>query len=120
MVQDRSRGDLHAGDHVPAAGPELRAALAEAHEHVLLTVIVNGPAPAPVGIVTARQLLVGATAAAQPGYDAVFQDPDGVTAARYGLPNGGRIMVRPDGYVAAFAPLDEDEPLHGYQALLQA
>lgn len=54
------------------------------------------------------------------GYDGVFPDPDGLAAARYGLPNGGRIMVRPDGYVAAIAPLHDDAPLHRYQTLLQA
>ncbi|MEU9044713.1 MULTISPECIES: FAD-dependent monooxygenase [unclassified Kitasatospora] len=120
VVRGRGGGELHAGDHLPAAGPELRAALAEAHEHVLLTVAVNGSAPAPVSGVTVRQLLVGAADTAAMGYDAVFQDPDGPTADRYGLPNGGRIMVRPDGYVAAVAPLDDDAPLHAYQALLQA
>ncbi|WP_078911624.1 FAD-dependent monooxygenase [Streptomyces sp. NRRL WC-3742] len=120
VVQGRGDGKLHAGDHLPAAGPELRAALAAVHDHVLLTVAANGTAPAPLPGTTARQLLVGAAATAPTGYDAVFQDPDGLAAARYGLPNGGRIMVRPDGYVAAIAPLDENTPLHKYQALLQA
>ncbi|MGF1425804.1 FAD-dependent monooxygenase [Kitasatospora sp. LaBMicrA B282] len=120
VVQSRGRGELHAGDHLPVAGPELRAALAGTHEHVLLTVAVDGSAPMPVPDVTVRQLLVSALGTAPTGYDAVIQDPDGRTAARYGLPNGGRIMVRPDGYVAAIAPLDEDAPLYTYQALLQA
>ncbi|WP_344464768.1 FAD-dependent monooxygenase [Kitasatospora kazusensis] len=122
VVQGRGGGELHAGDHLSAAGPELRAALAGTHEHVLLTVAGSdsAAAPAPVADVTVRQLLVGAYDTAPTGYDAVFADPDGRTAARYGLPNGGRIMVRPDGYIAAIAPLDEDSPLHTYQALLQA
>ncbi|KPI14270.1 Pentachlorophenol monooxygenase [Actinobacteria bacterium OV450] len=120
VVRSRGSGELQAGDHLPAVGPELHAALAEAHEHVLLTVAVNGPAPAPVIGMTVRQLLVTAAAIAPAGYDAVFQDPYGQAAARYGLPHGGRIMVRPDGYVAAIARLDEDAPLRTYQALLQA
>ncbi|MGW2668057.1 FAD-dependent monooxygenase [Streptomyces sp. NPDC001272] len=120
VVRSRGGGDLHAGDHLPAAGgPELRAALAAAHEHVLLTVAADGSAPAPVDGVTARHLLIGAAATGRTGYDAAFPDPDSRAAARYGLPDGGRIMVRPDGYVAAIAPLDDDAPLRAYQALLR-
>ncbi|MFF4330455.1 hypothetical protein ACFYZT_28595 [Streptomyces sp. NPDC001591] len=86
---------------------------------MLLTVAANGPAPAPVDGVTARHLLIGAAATGQTGYDAAFPDPDGGAAARYGLPDGGRITARPDGYVAAIAPLDDDAPLRAYQALLR-
>ncbi|MFE9426083.1 FAD-dependent monooxygenase [Kitasatospora sp. NPDC006697] len=106
-------GEVRAGDHLPAAGEELRAELARACEHVLVTVGEAAPA---VGV-TARQILVGGTAE---GYDAVIEDAAGVAAARYGMPNGGRIMVRPDGYVGAIAPLEDDAPLHAYLELLKA
>jgi 2-polyprenyl-6-methoxyphenol hydroxylase-like FAD-dependent oxidoreductase len=122
VVQSRGSGDLHAGDHLPAAHPELRAALAATHEHVLLTVAgdTSAPAPAPVSGLAARQLLVTTADTTVPGYDAVFHDPAGTTATRYGLPHGGRIMVRPDGYIAAIASLDENAPIHAYQSLLRA
>jgi 2-polyprenyl-6-methoxyphenol hydroxylase-like FAD-dependent oxidoreductase len=119
VMPGRVGGDLHAGDQLPDAGPDLRAALVGERGHVLLTVAPKGTAAEPVAGIDARQVLVGTDAAAPSGYDTVVQDPDGHVAARYGLPHGGRIMVRPDGYVAASARLDEDAPLRAYQALLR-
>ncbi|MFE0462226.1 FAD-dependent monooxygenase [Kitasatospora sp. NPDC058965] len=107
------------GEHLRDAGPALRAALAGERDHVLLTVAPKGTAPQPVAGIPARQVLIGADDAAVTGYDAVLPDPDGHAATRYRLPHGGRLLVRPDGYLAAVAGLDEDGPLHAYQSLLR-
>ena len=49
-----------------------------------------------------------ATPVPVPGYDAVIEDPLAVAAVRYGLPHGGRVVVRPDGYIGLIAGLDDD------------
>ena len=41
------------------------------------------------------------------GYDAVITDPDGLVAKRYGLRDGGRVVVRPDGYIGAVTELGD-------------
>jgi hypothetical protein len=42
-----------------------------------------------------------------PGYAAVIADPGGTVASRYGLQQGGRVAIRPDGYIGLIAPLDD-------------
>lgn len=111
-----------------------RTALAAETGHVLLTVAAPD-APGPVaaeltgalGAVT-RQLLVAAGTTGIPaesgtgdgshGYAITIADPQGLVATRFGLPRGGRILVRPDGYVAALAGLTDDLSLHAYEAVL--
>jgi 2-polyprenyl-6-methoxyphenol hydroxylase-like FAD-dependent oxidoreductase len=114
-----------AGDHLPEAAPGLGAALARESGHVLLTIAPERAVPSAPAPGSIRQILVTAAdapaadgAAERDGYDAVIDDPDQAAATRYGLPHGGRIMVRPDGYVAAVAPLDDDAPLRAYGAML--
>jgi hypothetical protein len=50
------------------------------------------------------------------GYDAVIADPESQVAIRYGLHSGGRVAIRPDGYIGLVASLDEDAS--SYFALL--
>jgi hypothetical protein len=49
-------------------------------------------------------------------YDTVIADPDGVLADRLGLNNGGRLVVRPDGYVGAISTLDDTNAIADYFA----
>jgi hypothetical protein len=52
------------------------------------------------------------------GYDAVIADPDGLVATRYGLRDGGRVVVRPDGYIGAVVALDDTTGVADYFAQL--
>jgi hypothetical protein len=52
------------------------------------------------------------------GYDAVIADPDGLVAQRYGLRDGGRVVVRPDGYIGAIVDLDDQLGVADYFALI--
>ena len=50
------------------------------------------------------------------GYDAVIADPHGLVAKRYGLRDGGRVVVRPDGYIGAVTALDDQTGVADYFA----
>jgi hypothetical protein len=111
-----------AGDHAPfAAEPaELARQLAAAAArtgHLILSIAPDrlpaAPAQAPDGTV---QLLIAASQVPEPGYDAVIADPLARAAVRYGLPYGGRVVIRPDGYIGLIAGLDDD--CRGYFARL--
>ncbi|MEY9872572.1 2-polyprenyl-6-methoxyphenol hydroxylase-like FAD-dependent oxidoreductase [Streptacidiphilus sp. MAP12-33] len=119
VIPAPGRAQLTGGDHLPDAGPALRAALAREDGHVLLTVAAPG-GPLPTAAKSgARQILLSlAPEATAPGFDASVPDPDGHAAARFGLPRGGRVMVRPDGYVALVTSLDDEAPLRAYEELL--
>ena len=104
-------GKIRGGDHLPdVAGTELRRVLAAEPGHVLVTI---GEAPA-AELPGVRQVLVSSGGEAAPGYDVVVPDPDHRTATRFGM-TGGRVMVRPDGYVGAVAPAGDDAPLEEYR-----
>jgi hypothetical protein len=62
------------------------------------------------------QVLVTGDDTAVAGYDAVIADPKGVLADRLGLKNGGRVVVRPDGYIGAITPLSDTFALVEYFA----
>ncbi|MFC4033911.1 FAD-dependent monooxygenase [Streptomyces polygonati] len=123
VVGAAGRSPISGGDHLPVADPALRAVLAPEHGHVLLTLAPDGAVPAPhasrygFGV---RQILVSAAGAPVNGYDAVVADPGGATAARCGLPRGGRVMLRPDGYVGAVATFEDEGPLDAYGDLLSS
>jgi len=53
------------------------------------------------------------------GYDAVLADPDGLLAKRYGLRDGGRVVVRPDGYIGAVTELDDQTGIADYFAQIR-
>ncbi len=129
VVPGGLKSKLVPGDHLPDALPELRTALAAETSHVLVTVAapVAAELTGALGAVT-RQLLVAAgttgipaesgTAYGSHGYAITIADPQGLAVTRFGLARGGRILVRPDGYVAALASLTDDVSLHAYEAVL--
>ena len=53
------------------------------------------------------QVLVTADGAPVDGYDVVVADPNNLVAKRFGLPNGCRLVVRPDGYLGAITALND-------------
>lgn len=80
-----------------------------------LTVAAGQTAPAagPAGQV---QVLITSDDAQVGGYDAVFTDPKGLVGQRLGLDSGGRVVVRPDGYIGAIAALDDAKTVADYFA----
>jgi 2-polyprenyl-6-methoxyphenol hydroxylase-like FAD-dependent oxidoreductase len=121
------RAKVAAGEHVPhLADPELQKQLRAACEntgHVIVTVAVGKVAPA-AGGPGQTQVLVTAceTAPAAPvaGYDAVIADPKDFVAQRFGLNNGGRVVIRPDGYIGAIAALDDTTTVADYFAAVRS
>lgn len=85
--------------------------------HTVLTVTAGKSAPAagPAGQV---QVLVTPDDTPVGGYDDVIPDPDGVIARRFGLSDGGRVVVRPDGYIGAVTTLDDQAGVADYFALI--
>jgi hypothetical protein len=81
----------------------------------VLTVAGNAPAPA-AGPAGQTQVLVTADGAPVGGYDIVVADPDGLVAKRFGLADGGRVVVRPDGYLGAVTALDDRTGVADYFA----
>jgi hypothetical protein len=63
---------------------------------------------------------VTADDAAVTGYDAVIADPNGVVGQRFGLKNGGRVVIRPDGYIGAIASLDDTTTVADYFAKIRS
>jgi 2-polyprenyl-6-methoxyphenol hydroxylase-like FAD-dependent oxidoreductase len=107
-----------AGQHVPhlaeeAVQKQLRAACGpQALDHVVLTVAAGQVAAAAgEGQV---QVLVTTEETPVAGYDNVIADPKGVVAQRFGLKNGGRVVIRPDGYIGTVAALDDTTTVADY------
>jgi 2-polyprenyl-6-methoxyphenol hydroxylase-like FAD-dependent oxidoreductase len=101
-----------AGEHVPhvadaAVQKQLSAVCAVQNTgHTVVTVAAEQVAPAAGGHGQV-QVLVTADGTPVAGYDTVIADPNGVVAQRFGLKNGGRVVIRPDGYIGATASLDD-------------
>lgn len=114
-----------AGQHVPHCADEavqrqLRASCApHACDHVVLTVAAGQVAPAAGGHGPV-QVLVGTDEVPVAGYDAVVADPKGVVAQRFGLKNGGRVVIRPDGYIGAIAAFDDTTTIPEYFAKIRS
>ena len=66
------------------------------------------------------QVLVTADDTHVAGYDTVIADPDGVVAQRFGLKNGGRVVIRPDSYIGAVASLDDTTTVADYFATVRS
>ena len=121
VVGDRPRhAKVAAGEHLPhvanAAVHRQLAAVFGAHNlgHTVVTVASDDVRPAAGGNSEAQVLVSRDTPVA--GYDAVIADPDGVLLDRLGLKNGGRLIVRPDGYVGAISTLDDTNAIADYLA----
>lgn len=114
---------IHAGQHLPHIDdPEIQKQLSRAcgsdnNGHTVLTVTAGKPAPAagPAGQV---QILVASDDSPVGGYDAVIADPHGLITKRYGLRDGARIVVRPDGYIGAVTELDDHNAVADYFATI--
>jgi len=113
-----------AGEHVPhMSDPELqkqlRAACGQDNTgHTVLTCDIRAAgqvAPA-AGGPGQTQLLVTADNTPVAGYDAVIADPNGAVARRFGLKTGGRVVIRPDGYIGAVASLNDTTTVAAYYA----
>jgi hypothetical protein len=114
-----------AGQHVPhvadeAVQKQLRAACGpHDRDHVLMTVTAGQVAPA-AGSPGQVQVLVSTDDAPVAGYDAVVADPKSVVAQRFGLKKGGRVLIRPDGYIGAIAALDDTTTIADYFAKVRS
>ena len=94
-------GTLAAGDHLPSV-PD------DSVQQQIRT--VTGPTQTGHVILTVEpeRLRVEPGADAVPGPVAEIADPTGSAATRFGLKYGGRIVVRPDGYVGEIIGLNDD------------
>jgi 2-polyprenyl-6-methoxyphenol hydroxylase-like FAD-dependent oxidoreductase len=115
-VDGRRHGKVAAGDHLPHVSDaslqkQLRAACGSGH--TVITIAAWHVAPAAGGVGPTQVLVTGADTAVA-GYDSVVADPDGLLARRLGLSGGGRIVVRPDGYLGAVAVLEDPRPIVDY------
>jgi 2-polyprenyl-6-methoxyphenol hydroxylase-like FAD-dependent oxidoreductase len=125
VVRSRPRrAKLAAGEHVPhltdaALQKQLGAVWGPDNTgHVILTIATHPVAPA-AGDAGQTQVLVTTHDAPVAGYDSVVADSEGLAAQRFGLKNGGRIVVRPDGYIGAVAALDEGTTVADYFAKIR-
>jgi 2-polyprenyl-6-methoxyphenol hydroxylase-like FAD-dependent oxidoreductase len=113
-----------AGDHVPhvldeAVQKQLGAVCgAQNTGHTVVTVAAGQVAPAAGE--GQRQVLVTADDTAVAGYHDIIADPNGVVAQRFGLKNGGRVVIRPDGYIGAVASLDDATTVADYFAKIRS
>jgi 2-polyprenyl-6-methoxyphenol hydroxylase-like FAD-dependent oxidoreductase len=105
-----------AGAHFPYLGEtDVQHQLSRTFDTVHTTVTVAAsdiPAPGTVG----RQVLITDTDAPVAGYDVVIADPKQVAAQRLGLDSGGRVVVRPDGYVGTVTTVDDHHTIDEYFA----
>jgi 2-polyprenyl-6-methoxyphenol hydroxylase-like FAD-dependent oxidoreductase len=112
-----------AGEHVPhMTDPELQKQLRAACDttgHTVLTVSAGHVAPA-AGGPGQTQVLVTDCDAPVAGYDTVIADPKGLVAQRLGLNNGGRVVIRPDGYIGAVTVLDNTTAIADYFATVRS
>jgi hypothetical protein len=102
--------------HDPAVYKQLRAVFgADNLGHTVVTIASEHPAPA-AGGEGRLQVLVTRDNAPVPGYDTVIADPSGALAERLGLTNGGRVVVRPDGYIGTITTLNDTTAIADYFA----
>ena len=112
---------LTAGEHLPHISDEsLQKQLscvcgADNPGHTVLTIAGSKPAPA-AGPAGQMQVLITSDDTPVGGYDAVIADPHGAISKRYGLRDGGRVVVRPDGYIGAVVALDDQAGVADYFA----
>ena len=107
-----------AGDHVPHMSDAAAQKQFGADGHTVVT-IAAGPVPAS-GAHGHRQVLVSTDDTPVAGYDAVVADPEGLVAQRFGLENGGQVVIRPDGYIGAVATLDDTTTVADYFATIRS
>jgi 2-polyprenyl-6-methoxyphenol hydroxylase-like FAD-dependent oxidoreductase len=115
------RAKVAAGDHIPhVTDAKLQKQLGAARGgdspgHTIITIASGQVAPAAGGGGQVQVLVTGDDMAVA-GYDAVIADPKGLLADRLGLKNGGRVVVRPDGYIGAVTTLHDTSAVADYFA----
>jgi 2-polyprenyl-6-methoxyphenol hydroxylase-like FAD-dependent oxidoreductase len=117
-----------AGDHLPhvideAVQKQLSAVCgAQNTGHTVVTVADRHVAPAAGDGQLQVLVTVCETEPATPvaGYDTVIADPNSVVAQRLGLNNGGRVVIRPDGYIGAITALDNTTTIADYFATVRS
>lgn len=124
VADNPSRTRLAAGDHLPYVDdPQTQQRLRDvlgptSPGHVVLTIARRGMSSARPLVDLADgdvSVLVNADGTHTAGYDRVITDAAGLLARRYGLPDGGRVIVRPDGYVGVVTnDLTEDRRVTQY------
>jgi len=109
---------IHAGQHFPYLGAtDVQHQLDKAFgtDHTVITVAGDDvPTAGSVG----RQVLITDADVPAQGYDVVIPDPKHVAAQRLGLKGGGRVVVRPDGYIGAVTGLDDRRAIETYFATI--
>jgi hypothetical protein len=65
-------------------------------------------------------LVTSGHAPVQEQYDVVVIDPTRSLAKRYGLKQGGTVVIRPDGYLGAVIDIADDTKLSRYFAQLKS
>ena len=103
----------------PSLRDQLHALLGpDSTEHVILTIVGPGAVPATSTVSGATSVLDADAddSPMRPDYDSVIADSARVIAARYGLREGGRVVIRPDGYIGQITDLHGD--VNDYFALL--
>lgn len=110
-----------AGDHLPhitdAAIQKQLDGVCGNPGHTVITIAAGQVAPAAGGGGQVQVLVTGEDTPVA-GYDAVIADPRGLVADRLGLTGGGRIVVRPDGYLGAVSTLENPKPIADYFATI--
>jgi hypothetical protein len=110
---------IRAGQHFPYLGDtdvqrQVSHAFDAAHTAFTIAAAQYAPAPGTVG----RQVLITDSDIPAEGYDVVIADPKQVAAHRLGLNSGGRVVVRPDGYIGAVTDLDNLRTVDEYFAVI--
>jgi 2-polyprenyl-6-methoxyphenol hydroxylase-like FAD-dependent oxidoreductase len=123
VLASATHAKITAGQHLPHIDdPQLQKQLsqlcgADNAGHTVLTVTAGKAAPA-AGPAGHAQVLLAADDTPVGGYDAVVVDPAGLVTKRLGLRDGGRVVVRPDGYIGTVADLDDSRGVADYFALI--
>jgi len=116
---------VSAGQYLPHVADEAvqkqLSAACGAHTlgHVLVTVAARHAEPAAADT-DQVQVLVSTDEAPVTGYDTVVTDPDALVAERLGLESGGRVLIRPDGYIGAITALDDTTTVADYFAKIRS
>lgn len=108
-----------AGEHFPYLGDnDVQHQLAAAWDsrHAMVTISGDSPIPAPHN--EGLQVLITQGDKPVNGYDCIITDPSQIAAQRLGLPRGGRIVVRPDGYIGALVELAKPDAIDDYFATI--
>jgi hypothetical protein len=113
------KATVAAGQHFPYINDELiykqlRSALGPTNlGHTVVTVAPSGQPPDPTTDGD-LQVLVSTGQGTAGGYNCLVVDHDGVVADRLGLKSGGRVVIRPDGYIGAITGPDDDAAISEY------